>query len=117
MTLTTTADALWAAILADTRDAAPKLALADLLDEAAADPELAAGLRWCAAEDRFPQRYQGTRCWEWFWIVPNEPRIDGTDHRYRIPQEMWDAIGGCFSWGPDPSVPVRVVGRYLLTSP
>ena len=115
--MTGTADFLWAAVLDNPRDAAPKLALADLLDEAGTDPELAAGLRWSAANNRFPTWQEWRPGWAWYWIVPGVWKLNGRRDRYRIPKEMWDAIGCDFDQGPDARDALRRVGEYLLTLP
>lgn len=51
-------EALWAAVMANPRDAAPKLVLADWLDEygrTRGDADLSRGLRWAAEKRWWPE--------------------------------------------------------------
>lgn len=48
--------ALWASVVAAPLDAAPKLVLADWLQERDLDPDLERGLRWCAEKGKWPAR-------------------------------------------------------------
>ncbi len=105
-------DQLWARVLEDPRDAAPQLVLADYLDEAGADPALAAGLRWCAANGKWP--HETMSVWWWYWVDLNAGG-EFVVGRYRLPKAVWDGIGGEYIQGPDARVPVRRVGEYALT--
>ena len=47
-----------AALADNPADAAPKLVLADAVEERGGDPDLVLGLRWCAAQGKWPARWR-----------------------------------------------------------
>lgn len=53
--------ALWATVCGAPPDAAPKLVLADWLQERGLDPDLGRGLRLCAARGWWPDSTRGGR--------------------------------------------------------
>lgn len=121
--------AIWAGVVANPADAAPKLVAADWLQESGADAELEAGLRWCAAEGKFPAGGPGG--WAWFWYEgdPSDPptvdrwQLDGPGW-HRIPKDLWNAVMpdrilgdafGTFDGNTlaDPADHIRRLGRVL----
>jgi hypothetical protein len=66
-----TAAGLWAAIEADLSDAAPKLILADYLQERDLDPDAVRALRWWATIDWVPTRPEQRPNWgDWHVYDP-----------------------------------------------
>jgi uncharacterized protein (TIGR02996 family) len=92
-TAATDFDALWAAVPAAPMDQAPKLILADYLEERGRDPHLARGLRWCAANGKWPvgPKYQGKKTkleWTWYyWLT-------GAVRACELPGSLWRIIAG-----------------------
>jgi uncharacterized protein (TIGR02996 family) len=80
-------EALWRAVVANPADAAPKLILADWLQERGAEADLERGLRWCAANGKWPARFGvfDKDQWEFFW----SPK---PDRRHTLPRDVWRAI-------------------------
>jgi uncharacterized protein (TIGR02996 family) len=69
-------DRLWASVYENLSDAAPKLVLADWLQERGSNQELEAGLRWCGTHGRYPYlvRVHYSRRPYWQFRRAGEPR-------------------------------------------
>lgn len=61
-------DAVWAHVLDNPSDTARLLVAADYLADHDADPDLEAGLRWCAAEGKWPV---GSPADGFMWLSPS----------------------------------------------
>jgi uncharacterized protein (TIGR02996 family) len=95
--VTDEAIALWLGILERPEDAARLLVYADWLAERGRDPELEAGLRWCAANRKWPREVYRTfhlrgRCWGW----GNEYAVPAVDEEslpsFILPWPIWNMI-------------------------
>jgi uncharacterized protein (TIGR02996 family) len=117
-------DALLAAVEADLADAAPRLVLADYLQENGLDPDLERGLRFWAAIDWLPtpphwrsrgdwhfydQRYfEGRGSWRENFPWPDDVYVYVcADKVERLP------VGGCGCCAPTLAALVRCAGRAL----
>lgn len=123
-TITSDLRLLKAAVLAAPDDAAPKLALADCAEEGG-DAALAAGLRWCVANGKWPQDEMDTQYRSWAWYDDHEsPELAAG--RFYLPNRLWERVEkttpastlkryifrGCEA--VDPFVIVRRLGKVLL---
>lgn len=101
--MTTDKTALWAAVLAAPADAAPKLVLADWLEERGADEPTALALRFCVAGGYWPV-WQWSRRWIWgvdyrpdgfrSSTIPNYLLYWIISHFHRFDRRGWVRIGG-----------------------
>ncbi len=99
--------ALWASVEAAPKDDAPKLVLADWLQERGERPDLERGLRWCVANGKWPRDAgvnKGTYLKRYWWVGPKE---DGP-RRYQLPPNIDHALmeSGAVSWGDDALLPL-----------
>jgi uncharacterized protein (TIGR02996 family) len=97
--------ALWATVEAAPPDQAPKLILADWLQERDRDPALERGLRWCAAHGKWPLDgrsrgrfsgdYQGGRRWRWCYLDGVRGSVcNWRRDTYRLPLRLWLKVNG-----------------------
>ncbi len=123
-TVVTELRALKKAVLALPADAAPKLALSDWADERG-DAALAAGLRWCTANGKWPQDDTNTHYKSWCWYKDYGDPPLAVPSPF-LPAWLWDRLYKDSPRGPagryvfrgcealDPFVLVRRVGKALL---